>query len=185
MVEEPNAQKRDDFIKARPRSDVIKTWAVVILGGLSAYLLWFLFKRGNFIIEVNGQQFIFGCILVAAAIWWLFKDKTVAELPEVDKMAMDCMDWAYRNGLGLLDITRVEITQLSDQRASVYFVNNEVTLTYQAGKGIMEQRYRDIDTSLRAREETDLLRGLNATRTKDESIKAYLERRGFTVEGND
>lgn len=182
VVEQVDEQKRDEAISARPKSDQYKTWAIIILGGAVAVLLYLMYSREDLQLVVNGQQIIFSSIILAAILYWLFRKKDIPELPQKDVIAQEAANWHYAAGYGLVDFTLSEVKQISDRRAYVYFPMSEKTLTYEAGKGIVEERWRDIDQEIKSREDADLLKTLNQQRQKDENLKKHLSERGFITE---
>lgn len=179
MVEPVNPVKREEAIQARPKSDQFKNYALIALGLSTAFLVYWLYKKEQFVIEINGQQFIMGAIILCVVLYWLFHDKGIPELPTKDVIALEAANWSVKNGYGLLDWTQSEVTQLSDQRAAIYFRLNEKTLIYQAGKGIIEERHRDLDSELKARQDGELIKNLNAQRARDESLTKHLQERGL------
>lgn len=182
MVEYADSQKRDEYIEAKPKSENIKNYVIVGLGLVAAVLAYVLYNRSDLTFEITGQQFIFGSIILAAAIWWVFRERKIPELPEAHEIKRSVADWWYQSGNGFLDFSNCEVTQLSDQRAAVYFRNNEKTFIYQAGKGVIEERHRDLDSELKYREEAKILDSLDNMRIRDESISKFLKDRGYESE---
>ena len=179
MVEPVNPQKREEAIEARPKSDQVKNYFLIGFALSTAFLLYWIYKKEQFVIEITGQQFILGAVILSIVLYWIFHDKGIPELPPKDIIALEVASWHFKSGMGYLDYTQSEVTQLSDQRASVYFRKHEKTFTYQAGKGVIEERWRDIDTELKARENGELIKSLNVQRARDENITAYLQARGL------
>lgn len=142
-------------------------------------MFYYYYKKEAIQFVVNGQQIIFASIILVAGLYWYFKQQKIPELPEKDKIAEEVYNWHWKAGYGLLDFTNSQVTQLSDQRAVVEFPLSGKTFTYQAGKGVIEERWRDIEAEIKSKEETELLKTLNKQRIQDESLKLYLKNRGL------
>lgn len=177
-----DAGKSDQVVEARPKSDNVKTWVIVGLAIVSGLLLYWHFKRQDLVVNITGQQIILALLIGGALIYWFFKRDKIPELPPKDKIAFDCAEWEWRHGAGLFDYTNCEVQVISDQRALVYFPNNEKTLEYDVRKGVVGERWRDLDSDIKIREAQKVSETLMGMRVKDEHLRKMLEDRGFNID---
>lgn len=170
-------------ITATTTRDKWKTWAVWVLAIAVAGLLYYQFNVAeNFKININGQQIIIGLLILGAFAYWYFKQGEKKELPRKDKLALEVADWYFKAGYGYLDFTECEVEVVAENRAVCYVPSLEKTFTYEAGKGVIGERWKDIEETLIDRERSSTIKQFEKALQKNDNLKQRLEAGGFEVD---
>lgn len=169
-------------VQAEKTSDKYRRWALYAAIGLAAALLYYHVNYSeSIVLNINGEHIIV-IIGIIGLFYYLFqKQQEDPRLPERGELAKKVAEWHYKHGYGVLDDTRAEVQKLTEKTALVWFPDVHKCFTYEAGTGITEERWQDIEEALIAREKSGFVKAFTTdVRTRDR-IQTELERRGYTT----
>lgn len=175
MVEEQKTE-----VVAEKKSDRYKTYALWFFGLLAVGLLIYQVKYSKTTtLNIKGEHIIIGIFVILIAYYIINKNKQPNTLPTKDIVAMECASWYLENGKGLIDPFDCEVEPISDSSALVYFPNSERVYTYEAGKGVIGERFQDITESIIDRERSQILSSAATEKRREDRIKRELAKRGY------
>lgn len=181
MSEEEAKEKTPLY--AYKKSDTIKNWAIGFLILYSiASTYWIIAKSKSFVIMATGDQIFWFAAIIIAAITYYFYTTKEPELPNKFEMAEMVAREYHQKGNGLLDQHRCEVQRIGEKRAHIYFPDLEKTFTFEAGKGVIEERWSDMEERLIGMERSAIISSYTKSKSAEEIAEKYLKEKGFTNE---
>lgn len=172
--------EEETTIEAQNKNNKYKRYflyASIILNAMLLY--YYIYKRETMQLVITGEHILIGLVIGAAIFYFINRNAEEAELPPKDVIAKEVAAWSVNNGLGLLDYTNCELERITEQTAKIYFPNAQKTFTYQAGKGVMGERWKDIEESLIDGERSKTITAFQKDLRQSDKIKKYLSDTGY------
>ena len=157
----------------------------VLYGALAATAIlayWVFYREKTVTLDISGTEIII-VVVIGAGLFYLWnRQRSPKLLPPADVISMDGCKWLWEHGHGAADDTLAQVEPISDTEALCYFPNIGKTLQYDANKGIVGIKHKDLEQTIRIKESHDIVKSFTQQKQGKERLAAELASRGFPVD---